>query len=241
MKRFFYLSVFSTIMLFSLSSCLGDQGNMTSSYGTGSILYLHNTPCVRLDNINLCLTGNGIPALKDSVARAMVSYTIDWDNQPATANTNNIYDATFATVNTWPITEMLSRDENYKFSDTDTMRTLAQPFITYATKQTPNMLTVNVRLYASEGNVQLIQKNKPEDEYYSTAITDTLILSYEADATSANTRDCWYTFELPDYPKNVTSITLLFKSVERAGFSAVYKPDLGGYIYTTSTKFPEKQ
>ena len=80
--------IFSAIALFSLcglNSCLGDKGNMTTSYGTGTILTLSNTPCIRLDEINLNITGAGIPNLQDSIARAMVHYTIDWDNQSANA------------------------------------------------------------------------------------------------------------------------------------------------------------
>lgn len=52
--------IFSAIALFSLcglNSCLGDKGNMTTSYGTGTILTLNNTPCIRLDEINLNITG----------------------------------------------------------------------------------------------------------------------------------------------------------------------------------------
>lgn len=241
MKKVILLPLMAFVALISLTGCLGDKGNMTSSYGTGSILYLHNTPCVRLDDINLCLTGADIPVLQDSIARAMVSYTIDWDNQPATASTTNIYEATFAAVNTWAIEPITEISEEYKFSETDTIRNLAQPFITYATEQTPNMLTMNVRLYASEGELELIQKNKPADEFYSGVSSDTLIVSYTAEKISSDTRDRWYTFELPEYPKSVTSLTLIFKSAERTGFSAVYKADLGGYIYTMSTRFTDKQ
>ena len=100
--------IFSAIALFSLcglNSCLGDKGNMTTSYGTGTILTLSNTPCIRLDEINLNITGAGIPNLQDSIARAMVHYTIDWDNQSANAEARGIYDATFSNISTWGISD----------------------------------------------------------------------------------------------------------------------------------------
>ena len=98
---------------------------------------------------------------------------------------------------------------------------------------------MNVRLYAGEGDVKLIQKNIPADPDYMGMTTDTLIVAYENSIYSKETRDEWYTFELPDYPSHITSLTILYRSVSHSGFTAVYKQDLGGYIYTMSTKFKD--
>ena len=168
--------IFSAIALFSLcglNSCLGDKGNMTTSYGTGTILTLSNTPCIRLDEINLNITGAGIPNLQDSIARAMVHYTIDWDNQSANAEARGIYDATFSNISTWGISDYTEgTPTDFNFKATDTLRTIAQPFISYKTDITPNMLSMNVRLYAGEGDVKLIQKNIPADPDYMGMTTD---------------------------------------------------------------------
>ena len=128
---------------------------------------------------------------------------------------------------------------DFDFKATDTLRAIAQPYITYGTEITPNMLTMNVRLYAGEGHVSLIQKNTPTDPNYMGMTTDTLIVAYEMAEWSKETRDVWYTFELPDYPSNITSLTLLYRSASNSGFTSVWKQDLGGYIYTMSTKFSD--
>lgn len=233
--------IFSSLILLSLcglNSCLGDKGNMTTSYGTGTILNLDNTPCIRLDDINLNITGAGLPTLEDSIARAIVYYTIDWDNQSANAEARGIYDAAFSNIATWGITNYTdSIPEYFDFKETDTLQAIAKPFVTYKTDITPNMLTMNVRLYAGAGDVQLIQKNTPTDANYTGMTTDTLIVAYKAEELSEETRDVWYSFELPNYPSNITSITLLYRSAANSGFTSVWKQDLGGYIYTMSTKF----
>ncbi len=242
MKRTKQGLIFSSLILLSLcglSSCLGDKGNMTTSYGTGTILNLNNTPCIRLDDINLNITGAGIPTLEDSIARAIVYYTIDWDNQTANAEAKGIYDATFSNIDTWGIDDFTEMPGDFDFKATDTLRAIAQPYITYGTEITPNMLTMNVRLYAGEGHVSLIQKNTPADPNYMGMTTDTLIVAYETAEWSKETRDVWYTFELPDYPSNITSLTLLYRSASNSGFTSVWKQDLGGYIYTMSTKFSD--
>ncbi len=239
-KQTLLLTAFAVLTICSLNSCLGDKGNMTTSYGTGTILTLNNTPCIRLDEINLNITGAGIPTLNDSIARAMVYYTIDWDNQTANAEAQGIYEAAFSNIATWGISDYTEGfPTEFDFKATDTLRAIAQPFVTTGTDITPNMLTMNVRLYAGEGSVKLIQKNIPADPNYMGMSTDTLIIAYEGAERSGETRDEWYTFELPDYPSNITSITLLYRSVSHSGFTSVWKQDLGGYIYTMSTKFTD--
>ena len=133
MKRTKQGLIFSSLILLSLcglSSCLGDKGNMTTSYGTGTILNLNNTPCIRLDDINLNITGAGIPTLEDSIARAIVYYTIDWDNQTANAEAKGIYDATFSNIDTWGIDDFTEMPGDFDFKATDKLRAIAQPYIT---------------------------------------------------------------------------------------------------------------
>ncbi len=240
MTKGLLFTVFATLSLCSLNSCLGDKGNMTTSYGTGTILNLHNTPCIRLDEINLNITGAGIPTLNDSIARAIVYYSIDWDNQTANAEAKGIYEATFSNIATWGISDYTAgTPAEFDFKATDTLRAIAKPFITNKTDISPNMLTMNVRLFAGEGNIRLIQKNIPTDPSYTGMTTDTLIVAYEGAERSEETRDEWYSFELPSYPSNITSITLLYRSKSHSGFTSIWKQDLGGYIYTMSTKFED--
>ena len=98
MKHFFYLPAFAIVALLSFNSCLGDKGNITISYGTGTILFdtLSNTPYIRLDDIGLCITGDGVPTLSDSIARAMTNYTVDWDHQSENAQTTGIFEASLS-------------------------------------------------------------------------------------------------------------------------------------------------
>ena len=168
MKQSFSLSAFVIVALLSFNSCLGDKGNITISYGTGTILCdtLSNTPYIRLDDIGLCLTGNGVPTLSDSIARAMVNYTVDWDNQSATAQATGIFEASLSNLSTWGINKISSMPSDFSFIKTDTMQGIARPFITYKTPLSPNMLTMNVRLFNSTSSLELIQKNRPADAYH---------------------------------------------------------------------------
>ncbi len=245
MKHFFSLPAFAIVALLSFNSCLGDKGNITISYGTGTILFdsLSNTPYIRLDDTGLCLTGDGVPTLSDSIARAMTNYTIDWDHQSGNAQTTGIFEASLSNLSTWNIDKIIPMPTDFSFIKTDTMQALARPFITYKTPLSPNMLTMNARLFASTSSVKLIQKSAPADAYYTGQSNDTLIISYTAEAVTAKTNDCWYTFELPDYPSNITRIVLLFKGINISGFTPVpnYDELFGGYTYTLSTSFKNEQ
>ena len=245
MKQSFSLSAFVIVALLSFNSCLGDKGNITISYGTGTILCdtLSNTPYIRLDDIGLCLTGNGVPTLSDSIARAMVNYTVDWDNQSATAQATGIFEASLSNLSTWGINKISSMPSDFSFIKTDTMQGIARPFITYKTPLSPNMLTMNVRLFNSTSSLELIQKNRPADDYYIGQTNDTLIISYTTEEVTTEKRDSWYTFELPDYPSNISRIILIFKGINISGFTPVpnHGEAFGGYTYTLSTTFKNEQ
>lgn len=243
MKTRFTIPALACIVLLAMSGCIGNQGNVTTSYGTGTILNINNTPCVQLDDINLRITGEGIPALTDSMARALVYYTIDWDKQSSNADATNIYEATFSSIATWRIDRLAPLPDDYVFAYTDTIRAMAKPFVSYKTTDsdknriTPNLLSVELRLYAANGTVTLMQKNQPADPYYTGMTNDTLIVSYVTNDITTETRDRWYTFELPDYPSNIRNITLLFKSAATVGFTPVPNRDFGGNAYTLTTSF----
>ena len=245
MKHFFSLPAFAIVALLSFNSCLGDKGNITISYGTGTILFdtLSNTPYIRLDDIGLCITGNGVPTLSDSIARAMANYTVDWDHQSENAQTTGIFEAELSNLLTWRIDKITPIPTDFSFIETDTIQALARPFITYKTLLSPNMLTMNVRLFTSTSSVKLMQKNAPADAYYTGQAADTLILSYTAEKITSDRRDCWYTFELPNYPSNIKRIVLLFKGINAVGFTPVPNRDetFGGYIYTLQTNFKNDQ
>ncbi|MCD7710942.1 MAG: hypothetical protein LUI04_06310 [Porphyromonadaceae bacterium] len=242
-RNLFVLTAFVCCVLFGLDSCLGDKGNVTTSYGTGTILYdtSSNLPCLLLDDINLYVTGAGLPVLEDSLARAFVYYSIDWDNQPSDADTRNIYDATFTQISTWEINAYeVGTPEDFDFKATDTIRNIAKPFISYKTGMTPNLLSVDAELYASGGTLRLMQQNIPDDPaHYMGVDTDTLLIVYEGGEYSKETVEKWFTFRLPDYPKKITSVVLLFRSVSSSGFSPVWKSDLGGSIYKITTSFTD--
>ena len=245
MKHFFSLPAFAIVALLSFNSCLGDKGNITTSYGTGTIFFdsLSNTPYIRLDDTGLCITGNGVPTLSDSIARAMANYTVDWDHQSENAQTTGIFEAELSNLLTWRIDKITPIPTDFSFIETDTIQALARPFITYKTLLSPNMLTMNVRLFTSTSSVKLMQKNAPADAYYTGQSSDTLIISYTAEEITDKTNDYWYTFELPNYPSDITRIVLLFKGINASGFSPVPNHDetFGGYIYTLSTSFKNEQ
>ena len=242
MKQSFSLSAFAIVALLSFNSCLGDKGNITISYGTGTILFdtLSNTPYIRLDDIGLCITGDGVPTLSDSIARAMTNYTVDWDHQSENAQTTGIFEASLSNLSTWDIDKIIPMPTDFSLIETDTIQALARPFITYKTPLSPNMLTMNVRLFASStSSVKLMQKNAPADPYYTGQSIDTLIISYTTGEITDKTNDYWYTFELPDYPSSITRIVLMFKGINVSGFTPVPNRDelFGGYTYTLSTSF----
>ena len=81
----------------------------------------------------------------------MVYYTIDWDNQTANAEAQGIYEAAFSNIATWGIGVVPKAfPPELRFKAYDTLRAIAQPFVTTGTDITPNMLTMNVRLYAGK-------------------------------------------------------------------------------------------
>ncbi|GEM_PF-2766818 len=233
MKRFSHLHIVLIALIVSVTSgCLGDKGNTLDSYDVGTVTEINGQQCLKLDNINIYISGSGMPQYTaDPVTRCFCTFHIDWDSQPDNAAASGIYSATINTDAVWNVENYLQSGGN-PFPGSDSLVNISQPYITNLTSS--QIITFQTSAYWSEN--ASYQLSVEEVDAANNAIT--LNLVYDAvNEDKSSVVNSWHSFILPTIDDTYT-LNIRFKSHTTPSFSIMKytdptAPENNTYIFTT--------
>ncbi|MCH5329208.1 MAG: hypothetical protein J1E02_09315, partial [Coprobacter sp.] len=234
-KKLCAIFVVMTSML--LSGCLKNNGNMLSSYGTGTVKQTDaGTKYIQFDNTYLCIKSNQIGESVRPGERVFTAFTIDWDAQTDAANQEGIYEASLESTSYFPVEECTAFSEanNAAFAGSDSLVNLSQPFITYLYYNgATNIVTFQTAMYATEGSEPVLElmQGTPELNGEGALSCDTLLLVFQqGDVKKSEVKYPWKSFRLPEYTEN-TPVVLKIKAVNISGFNVSNPRGTDYYIY----------
>lgn len=224
---------FALILSVTTSGCLGDKGNTLDSYDAGTVTEISGQECIKLDNINISISGAGMPQYSaNPITRCFCTFHIDWDNQPDNASSTGIYSATINTLSVWNVDDFLSTAVN-PFAGSDSLVNISQPYLTDLTSS--KIITFQTNTYDSEtATFQLVLQEKDDDN-----ATITMNLIYiGTNEDESKTHEQWHSFTLPTIDKTYT-LNIRFKSHTTPSFNALKytdpaAPENNTYIYSTT-------
>lgn len=234
MKRVSLLHIILIVSIVSIvSGCLGDKGNTLDSYDVGTVTEINGQQCLKLDNINIYISGSGMPQYtSDPVTRCFCTFHIDWDNQPENASASGIYSATINTESVWNVENFLQTAAN-PFPGSDSLVNISQPYITNLTSS--QIITFQTSSYVSDNATFQLAVEAKDDANN----TMTLNLVYDGgNEDNSATVNRWHSFTLPTVD-NSYNLNIRFKSRTTPSFSAMKytdaeAPENNMYVFTTT-------
>lgn len=225
--------IFAAPILFLCSGCLGDKGNTLDSYDVGTVTDVNGQQCVKLDNINICISGSGMPQYSsDPVTRCFCTFHIDWDSQPDNAASTGIYSATINTESVWSVENYL-QTPSAPFAGSDSLVNISQPYTTNLSAS--QIITFQTSSYASENATFQLAV----EEIDAANATITLNLIYNGGTEDKSTVvNRWHSFSLPVVDAEYT-LNINFKSHTTPSFSAMkytdpVAPENNAYVFSTT-------
>ncbi len=215
------------------SGCLGDKGNTLDSYDVGTVTEVNGQQCVKLDNINIFISGAGMPQYSsDPVTRCFCTFHIDWDSQPDNAASTGIYSATINTESVWNV-EKYAQTPASPFAGSDSLVNISQPYITsLATEQ---IITFQTSSYASDNATYQLAVEEIDAD--NSTITLNLVY-YGGNKDESAIVNRWHSFSLPPIDNNYT-LNIRIKSHTTPSFGVLrdtdpVAPENNAYVYTTN-------
>ena len=209
-KISFALMAVASVML---TGCLKDNGNILTSYGVGTIKQTAmGTKYIQFDDNSLRIQSDQISPDSHVNQRVFTGFTINWDEQPASANQDGIYAATLngeADYFTVGECKVFSEQNNVAFSTSDSLLDMSRPYITYLYDNMSNIITFQTAMYETETGQPTLQLMKGISDLHEegTIKTDTLLLVFDqGDVKKTSKKYPWKSFRLPNYSENVTIV-----------------------------------
>lgn len=236
-----------TVMIWTLTGCLKNNGNILTSYGVGTIHVLENgTKYILFDQNNLKIKSNQIKEEWEAGGRIFTGFTINWDEQPSSTDTDNIYEANLnGTPDYFGLPKAFDTNPNgiweQKFQTSDSLVNMTKPVITYP-KNGPALLTIQTQMqFPNSGETYSLNLAQLK-EYVMGTKSDTLLLVYQRSGTGMPTNYItpWYSFTLPDYPENINLI-VRFKVKNNSFMPSDVNKKEGYYAFKTGYTVPSDE
>ena len=241
-KISFALMAVASVMLMG---CLKDNGNILTSYGVGTIKQTAmGTKYIQFDDSRLCIQSEQINPDSHVNQRVFTGFTINWDEQPASANQDGIYAATLngeADYFTVGECNAFSEQNNAAFSTSDSLLDMSTPYITYLYDKVNNIITFQTAMYETETGQPTLQLMKGISGLHEEGSikTDTLLLVFDqGNIKKTSKKYPWKSFHLPYYHENVT---IVFKiKAHNLSFNATNPKGTDYYTFNVQYTKPEE-
>ena len=228
-----------------LTGCLKDNGNILTSYGVGTLKQTSaGTKYIQFDSNGLCIKSDQISPDSYSGQRIFTAFTINWDEQPSSANQEGIYVATLnGEADYFPVESCVpfSEQNNVAFSTSDSLLDMSTPYITYLYDRSNNIITFQTAMYETETgqpSLRLMQGTSNLNPESGQTKTDTLLVVFDkGDIKKTAKKYPWKSFRLPYYSENVT-IVLKIKA-HNTSFNAVNPKGTDYYTFNVTFTKPK--